>query len=208
METPVINFKYFESPGNFGHFLDEETACEICGHHTKCFDGSAFIGENDIDAICQDCLANGKVLEYDVVTCQGDTTELRTQLQVLHRGASAGEIDDMVKEKTTGLETTTPPLITWQDWEWPCADGDYCLFIGYGSKQLYNELSGNKQGFDLFADSIYYSQEDDTDTEALWDESMSSKRINNNADAEKLSVLFYVFKSLHSNKIVTIWDMD
>src|SRR5690348_14481983 len=100
MGAPIVHFKYFESPERFGHFLEKETTCDLCGKHTRCFDGSVFIGENDIEAVCLECLEKGRLKELDIVTCQGDTNELRNQLQVLHPHATAGEISNMVKERT------------------------------------------------------------------------------------------------------------
>jgi hypothetical protein len=117
------------------------------------------------------------------------------------------ELDDMVKTKTNELETTTPQLITWQDWNWPCADGDYCKFIGYGSKPFFNRLSNSDSGKDFFLHSLY-KVVNQTDTEYLWNDFMPDEEVNNYEDSSQYGTLFYVFKSLNSGKIVTTWDSN
>jgi uncharacterized protein CbrC (UPF0167 family) len=204
---PVIA-KYFQSPEKFAIFHEGIVKCDICHTVARCFDASFFYGENSLDAVCADCLSSGKLGDIDSSTCQGDIGELKRQLRFINPSLQPAEIDRIATEKTLELEKTTPPVITWQDWDWPCADGDYCNFIGYGSRVLYEKLATNGDGKKLFSDSIYYNQEDETDAEELWDESMSLHEINNNDEAEALGVLFYVFKSMKSNKIVTVWDLE
>ncbi|MES1225335.1 MAG: hypothetical protein ABUT20_58180, partial [Bacteroidota bacterium] len=64
-------------------------------------------------------------------------------------------------------------------------------------------------GETLFKNSIYFSQEDNgSSLDELWDESMPEKLIRNDKGAEGLSPIFYVFKSLASDTIITVWDMD
>lgn len=202
-----MTFKYFGSPEKFACFIEGITTCDICTLEKKCLDAGLFFGEDSIHTICTDCLAAGELNEMDIYTCQGDTEELRRQLKTIDPSRSEAEINAIVKQKTQELEKTTPPLITWQDWDWPCADGDYCIFLSYGSKALYNQLAGDNDGCALFIDSIYYAEDDDNADE-LWEESMPSKLVKNNSDAEGLSPLFYVFKSISSDRIVTRWDMD
>lgn len=204
---PVAS-KYFQSPDNFAIFHDGIAECDICGNGKRCFDASFFYGENAIDAVCADCLSSHRLSDIDSSSCQGDIGELKRQLRFLNPSLGPVEIDRIAGEKTVELEKSTPPVITWQDWDWPCADGDYCRFIGYGSRGLYNRLAKDGNGKQVFADSIYYNQEDETNTDKLWDESMPQREIRNNEEAEVLSVLFYVFKSLNSEKIITVWDLE
>ena len=202
-----MKFKYFESPGKFACFVEGKTTCDICTLEKKCLDAGLFVGEDSINTICLDCLAAGELNEMDIYTCQCDTEELRKQLQSIHPSMSEAEIESVVNQKTQELEKTTPPVITWQDWDWPCADGDYCMFLSYGSKALYNKLAEDKDGQSLFIDSVYHNL-DDADTDELWEDSMPAKLIKDNRDADGLSPLFYVFKSVSGDKIVTLWDMD
>ncbi|WP_428661045.1 CbrC family protein [Runella sp.] len=201
-----MKFKYFEQPEKFAHFIEEKTHCSICEESKRCFDATAFYGEESIHAICSDCLANGKLKSYAITTCEGDTEELSRQLKTLSPALASNEIADIVREKTEELEKTTPQLISWQDWNWPCADGDYCSFIGYGSKALYNRLDKNNDGAWTFQLSLYYTVKDEEDADELWDEYMPAKAIKSYEESTEYDTLFYVFKSLISNQIVTIWD--
>lgn len=143
--------------------------------------------------------------DKDVFTCCGDVEELKRQLKVLNPTLSELEIEHIGQQKTTELEKTTPKLITWQDWNWPCADGDYCKFIGFGSKPFYKNLATNLPTEDFFKNSFY---DNDSDIDYLWKEALPDKEIKNYEDSNNYGTLFYVFKSLNSDKILTIWDCD
>jgi hypothetical protein len=83
-------------------------------------------------------------------------------------------------------------ILTLCDCEWPCADGDYCSFTRQGSNELCLRLAkdGNeRQGIN---DSIYYHQEDKTDTGELWNEIMSPKEITSNKEP-KCSAQYFMF---------------
>lgn len=201
-----MTFTYFENPLKFSPLSDGLTTCAICGKEKICFDASLFYGEDQIDAICQECLTEGKLKDKNIFTCQGDAEELQRQLKDLHPTWSDEQLDEDVSRKTFSLEKTTPHLVTWQDWEWPCADGDYCKFIGYGSKPLYASLAPGTDGKQLFNHSFYYTIEEDSDTESFWDVLLPKDEINDYEASTDLDTLFYVFRSLHSNIIVTLWD--
>jgi hypothetical protein len=146
----------------------------------------------------------GQLNDKNIFTCNGDIEELKQQLKILNPTLTKIEIESIAQQKTTELEKTTPHLVTWQDWNWPCADGEYCKFIGFGSKPLYNEIAKyeNVELFfkNSFYDSNYYE-------EYLWEE-VPEKMILNYTESEQYFTLFYVFKSLNSDKILTIWDCD
>tara|TARA_R110000737_G_C14597927_1_gene488592 strand:- start:1529 stop:1864 length:336 start_codon:yes stop_codon:yes gene_type:complete len=73
------------------------------------------------------------------------------------------QIDEIANQKTIELEKTTPHLVTWQDWSWPRVVGDYCKFIGYGSRPFYNSLATKATGEQLFKNSFYFNLMDDSD---------------------------------------------
>lgn len=202
----VIQFKYFDRPDLYTGFVEGEIACGICGNVTACFDASLFYGEGKLETICPGCLAGGKLYDRaDVFTCDGDREELKKQLKASSPALSDAEILHLVEQKTNELEKTTPSLITWQDFNWPCLDADYCKFIGYGSKELYHKLAG-RRGESLFAASIWNAEEM-PDAEELWDE-LPDEAIKDYRESNRYSVLFYVFQSLHSERIITLWDCD
>jgi uncharacterized protein CbrC (UPF0167 family) len=201
-----MKFRYFEHPEKFTGYLDKKTTCDTCGATKQCFDGSLFYGEETISAICPECLKNDKLKDRSIFTCEGDREELTRQLAKLHPELSNSEIKEIAQTKTIELEKTTPHLISWQDWAWPCADGDYCTFIGYGSKTLYNRLAKDKDGQWLFQLSLYYTVKNEEDADELWEEYMPDKAIKNYEASAEFDVLFYVFKSLTTDTIITLWD--
>ena len=202
----IMKFTYFDNPLKFSPLREGLATCDICDEEKICFDAELFYGEEQITAICPDCLAEGKLKEKDIFTCEGDTEELRRQLKSMHPGWSDKEIETDVARKTSTLEKTTPHLLSWQDWVWPSIDGDYGTFIGYGSKALYVSLAPGTDGEQLFKNSFYYTVEEDADIDSFWEEFLPEKAINDYEESTDLDTLFYVFKSLHSDTIVTVWD--
>ena len=200
-----MNFTYFENPEKYTGLRDHITACHFCEEEKACFEAEAFYGEDSIDSICPQCLLDGRLLEIDSTTCNGDIEDLKRQLKELHPSLGNSEVQQIAADRTTALEKTTPPLITWQDWEWPALDGDYGKFIGYGSKELYKRLARGASAQQFFEDSIR-NEDEEIDTEYLWDEVITDTEIKDYTESAEQETLFYIFKSLTSDKIVTIMD--
>ena len=200
-----MTFKYFDKPEIFVGLRELETICDTCGQNKLCYDAESFYGSDDLTSICPDCLASGLLVERDAFTCSGDIQNLKKQLKLQNPDLADNRIQEIANDKTIELEKTTPHLVTWQDWSWPCVDGDYCKFIGYGSKPLYKELAKGEPVEEFFRNSFY-----DTGlyNEDLWAGSVPDKSIKNYNDSNQHGTLFYVFKSLNSDKIITIWDCN
>lgn len=198
-----MTFKYFYKPELYVGLRDIKTTCDTCGLEKICFDAEAFYGTDDLTSICPECLAGGKLVEKDAYTCNGDIEELEKQIKHLNPNLTNSDIQASAEQKTTDLEKTTPHLVTWQDWNWPCADGDYCKFIGYGSKPFYQKLAKQVSVEDFFRESFYNP---DSYIDNLWKEVVPDKEIRNYTDSNKYGTLFYVFESISSDKIVTTWD--
>ena len=199
-----MTFKYFDKPDLFVGLRDKETICDTCEQNKFCFDAEAFYGSDDLTSICPECLVKGALIERDSFTCEGDMANLVEQLQELNPEITEEEVQKIADQKTTELEKTTPHLITWQDWSWPCLDGDYCKFIGYGSKPFYKSLANGTTVEEFFEESFY---DPDSYNEDLWDD-VPGKLIKNYEDSSQYGTLFYVFKSLTSDQIVTVVDCD
>jgi uncharacterized protein CbrC (UPF0167 family) len=202
-----MTFKYFDRPDLYTGFLDKEVKCDSCKQTKICFDAEAFYGYDSMHAVCPECLVSGKLIDRDFSTNTGDINELKRQLKTLNPNLTDKEIEAIAKEKTEEFEKTTPHLITWQDWDWPCSEGDYCKFIGFGSRPMYNRLAQNNNGRELFENSFYYRVKNESD-ETLWDNLLAEEEIKNYEESNEYGVLFYVFKSLNSDKIITTWDCD
>ena len=200
-----MTFKYFDNPELFVGLRDTETICDTCGQNKLCFDAEAFYGSDDLTSICPECLASGKLIDLNSFTCEGDIKSLVGQLKQLNPLLTDKEIQEIAKQKTTELEKTTPHLITWQDWSWPSSDGDYCKFIGYGSKPFYTNLAKDIPVEEFFKASFY---EPEFYNDDLWSDALPDKLIKDYKDSTQYGKLFYVFKSLNSDKIITTLDSD
>lgn len=201
----TMTFKYFDKPELFVGLRETKTICDTCGQEKVCFDAEAFYGTDDLTSICPDCLASGQLIHKNAFTCDGDIEELKQQIKRLNPDLTNDEIQNIADQKTIELVTTTPHLVTWQDWQWPCADGDYCRFIGYGSKPFYKELAKQIPVEEFFKDSFY---DIESYIDYLWKDVVPDKEIKNYNDSNMYGALFYVFKSLNSDKIITIWDSN
>ena len=204
-ERHLMIFKYFDRPDLFIGLTNTETACDICKQNKFCFDAEGFYGNGELTSICPECLSSGKLINLNSFTCNGDIKALTEQLKLINPNLTGEEIQIIANQKTLELEKTTPQLITWQDWGWPCSDGDYCKFIGYGSKPLYKELA-KEIPIEVFFKTSFYEPEYYNDD--LWADAVPDEIINNYEDISQFGTLFYVFKSLSSNKIITMWDCD
>ena len=200
-----MTFKYFDSSELFVELRDTKTICDTCGQSKFCFDAEVFYGSDDLTSVCPECLAIGKLIDINSFTCDGDNKKLVIQLKQLNPSLTHNEIEEIAKQKTTELEKTTPQLITWQDWSWPCSDGDYCKFIGYGSKPFYTDLANDNSVEEFFKDTFY---EPEFYNDDLWTDAVPDELINDYNDSSQYGTLFYVFKSLNSDKIITTWDCD
>ncbi|MCE3230014.1 MAG: hypothetical protein K0S32_4565 [Bacteroidetes bacterium] len=199
-----MDFKYIEKADQLVGFLKEETECDCCKQIKTCFDGEGFRGTDELKAVCPDCLKNGKLMELDVSACNGDVVELKKQIIQLKPESSAEAVDRLVNIKTNELEKTSPRLVTWQDWDWPAADGDYCRFIGFGSKPFYTDLAKGNNVEEFFKNSFY---DPESYYDYLWGY-VPDKKIKNYDDSNQYGTLFYVFKSLNSERVFTVWDCD
>jgi uncharacterized protein CbrC (UPF0167 family) len=201
-------FTYFDNPEKFSPAHKGMVKCATCGKDRVCFDASLYYGTEKISAICHDCLAGGELVNRNIFTCEGDQAELRQQVKALHPAWTEAEISKVVEEKTSALEKTTPYLLTWQDGVWPCADGDYCAFIGYGSRPLYKALADGASGEGLFLRSLVRGEDEDDETDFFWDDVVPEEAIADHNASMGYGVLFYVFRSLPSSRIITLWDRE
>lgn len=201
-----MKFKYFDRYEDLTGILQNKAKCDICLIEKYCFDADLFFGEDELESICAECLGGGALKNKDIYTCDGDIGELKRQLSEINPTLSKSEIKELAKVKTDELEKTTPYLVTWQDWSWPCADGEYCKFVGYGSKELYAKLATVTSAEKLFKSSFYYSLIEDSDIDYLWDDVLPDDEVVDYKSSAKFGTLFYVFKSLKSDKTITIWD--
>ncbi|TCI01297.1 hypothetical protein EZV61_18660 [Corallincola luteus] len=122
----IMNFKYFRDPDNFAFKTDEPMKCSVCGMLGVWFDAGGFYGIDEIECICDECLAAGKLKALEIEANEAF-------------GGSAEENDEII--------FATPALPTWQDRVWPYVDGSFCVFERIASKQDFDSKEEFKRAF-------------------------------------------------------------
>lgn len=135
-----MKFKYFRNPRGFAFQTDTIASCSICGVQEICFDGSGFSGPKDIDCICQQCLASGKLKDLEIET---------------------NTIREFSNEDADEIVFATPSLPTWQECVWPQIDGQFLIFERIASKQDFANKDEFKSAHLPEVDAI-------TDFDFLW----------------------------------------
>ena len=202
-------YKYFKHPNRLAAFHDEAIACQICEEKKTCLDASSFYGEDELEAVCEDCVKAGRLKEIGACTNDADAEMLVKQLEELHPDWTKDQLYQDAKAKTDELELRTPPVLSWQEWKYPVADGDYCQFIGFASKQDYIKLAFAADVDDekeFFASTLYDTFAEDTNVDGVW-KSLADRRIKTVAQSNDYFLLVYLFKSVHSETYVSVWDL-
>lgn len=203
-----MQFRYFLEPEKFAYILEDEQECDICGKESRCFDGSLFLGEEEYNAFCLDCVAKGKILDVGAFAVDPDLTALTEQLKKKNPGVSDKKIEKRAEELTQQLEGTTPKFPTWQDWLWPAHCGDYCQLLRLAGQEDYNRQATDGKGIELFRRTLYGHLKDMTNVDEIWAalKPGSIKGITDSQD--NWSPMAYMFKCLTCGEIVTVWDCD
>jgi len=158
-----MKFKYFRDPENVAFRADDNSKCSICGAVGLWFDAGGFYGGNEIDCICDNCLADGKLKELEIETNEAFEGSVEEQETIIYR---------------------TPALPTWQDRVWPFINGQYCVFERMASKADFVDKDEFKGSFSDF-------EKENSDMDWLW-EMLSEKRIANHKDGN-FNVSVYLF---------------
>ena len=199
-------YKYFKYPARYAVLQSEAAACSICEETKVCLETTPFYIEEEVDAICEDCLKGGRLPEIGACANDADVEQLFDQLEALFPEKTTEELLKEAKIKTDELELRTPPLVSWQEWKFPAIDGDYAQFVCFGSKRDYNKFASDGDGKKLLADSIIEELLEFTDVDAIW-KTLPDKQIKTVEQSNDYPLLVYIFKSLHTEKYVTVWDI-
>ena len=159
----VNKFRYFRDPDNFAFRVERALPCSVCEVEGLWFDAGGFYGTNEIECICDDCLASGKLKELEIETneaSQGPPEEIET---IIYK---------------------TPALPTWQDRVWPYIDGSYCVFERMASKADFKDKYE-------FQGSFSHDDKEQSDLEWLWN-ILPDKKINNHREGN-FDVSVYLF---------------
>lgn len=127
--SPVTkSFVYFADPQNFSTWSELPQECTLCGQERSGFEGP-FYGEEDVEFICEACLASGAIVETGANTNDGDMESLREQMQEANPGMGEEALAKEVERKFATLGEQTPPMATHAPLLWPAHCGDFCIFV-------------------------------------------------------------------------------
>lgn len=203
MSTHEMEFRYFRYPHRFSTYRSAPETCAVCGQKQPGYAGP-FYGLEEIDFVCETCLAAGRLAEKGAFTNDGDDTTLRSQIAHRHPEMSAEALEAEVDRRTAELEQRTPHMVTWQDFSWPAHCGDYCCFVKEAGKDDLNTLAADGNGLAFFESHLYRTYLGD-DMEDVW-KGIRPESPQDNAFSFPIGV--YLFQCLQCREYVLLWDMD
>ncbi|HBB56227.1 MAG TPA: hypothetical protein DCZ49_08600 [Hyphomonadaceae bacterium] len=108
------HFAFFVDPFKDDAFERSEEACACCGKPRGWRATCGIYSEADPDTICPWCVADGSAARK----FRGHFNTLET-------------VDGLSQEHAKAITERTPLPLTWQDFDWPCADGEPCVYLGH-----------------------------------------------------------------------------
>lgn len=200
-------YTYFKYPHRYAVHHADPMECQLCHQTKECLEAAAFYAEQELDAICEDCLKAGRLAELQAFTNDADVEQLFEQLEQRFPDKSFDELVILAKEKTDELEQRTPPVVSWQDWKIPAIDGDYGRFVCFASQQDLNQHAPDGNGLAFLERHILDSIREVTNPQALW-ERIPEKRLKNAAQSNDCPLLVYLFEStVQEGNYVIVWDL-
>lgn len=122
-------FRYFARPHDFAAYTAEPSRCSFCDETRPCYSGPFYGYGDDLESICESCLAGGRLEQAQLSDNSGNIGLLRRQLAELHTTMPEAEIERIARERTAEVEARTPSPQTWQPFLWPVHCGDYCRYL-------------------------------------------------------------------------------
>jgi uncharacterized protein CbrC (UPF0167 family) len=199
---PATTFRYFRDPHHFSTYTQEPRTCDVCGRTPPGYEGP-FYSEEDLDFVCESCLASGRLAEQDATTNSADTRTLYWQIKIANPHLSEEQIETLVNDKTAELEQRTPHIVTWQDFEWPAHCQDYAAFVKEAGKPDLTALSPVGDGRFFLNEHLYHGLT--TDLDHLWSSVRPDSPTSNDTS---YSTAIYLFQCLHCNDYTILWDTD
>lgn len=203
MADAEYHYHYFRDPHRFAFYSPEPKPCGIYGLERPGYDGP-FYGEEDIDFICEPCLAGGRLAEKGLTT--NEATSLSEDLAQLLPQAFPEQIADLTARRTRELEQRTPYVPTWQPLVWPVHCGDFCCYVGEVGQPDLNELASADDGKAFFMAHLSerYSKDEEY-VQDLWTNIRPDSATNSPLT---WSLTAYLFQCLHCGTHIIEWDCD
>jgi uncharacterized protein CbrC (UPF0167 family) len=192
----MTTFRYFRDPhgSRSSSWQAEPSRCAICERERPGYTGP-FYGLEQVDFVCEACLAGGRLGERGLTTNEADVEALRTQLR--SRGIADGELVD---ERRAEVEERTPGVETWQDFLWPAHCGDFCRFEQEVGQAELTALAGDGDGASFFRAHLYDEEPAGLDWEFVPPAAPGA--------GEAYSVGIYLFRCVECDRPVLLWDAD
>jgi uncharacterized protein CbrC (UPF0167 family) len=191
-------FDLFAAPAAYSTWSDD-AECHFCGAEGA-FE-SPFLGEEEIDAVCDECLAEGKLAEIGLSTNQGDSVALRTQLA--SKRLPMHEAEALLDEQLRQVEQLTPAWVSWQDQLWPAHCGQFARYVKVMGRDDVLERCADKPPADWLAEALH--DPEDADMEALWGEMRPGSPTD---QSEAYSTEFYLFECRVCGHEMVMWDCE
>ena len=184
-----FEFLYFADAQNFAYMTQGVVACHFCGKDRACLDAGHFYGEEEIKAVCTECMKKGRLKDLDIAVNDIDTSGL---------AGTKEEVRAIAEE----IVHRTPKVPTWQASMWPVRDGKAYRFIKIASKLDYTRGASEEEGKKIFSKSLRYDTIDDIDW--LW--SNLPEHPIRNIEEGQYDVSCYLFES--DGVLLTTWDAN
>lgn len=198
-------FRYFERPHDFSTYHAEPQYCDLCRRSHAGYDGPFCGPKSDVEFICERCLASGRLAERDLTTCNGgDIAALRRQLAELHPDLDEEQRAALISARNVELESRTPNPLTWQDFLWPAHCSDYCVFVKEVGAPDIISLAGDEDPVAFLARHLRETTRAEEARE-VWG---SIRPDSPQKSGAAYSVGVYLFRCLHCDASILIWDCD
>jgi uncharacterized protein CbrC (UPF0167 family) len=199
-------FRYFARPHDFSTYHEDAQSCDICGLERPGY-GSPYYGlRDDIEFVCEECLATGSLRDLDMETNEGDIVALRKSLATLRPELSEAVREQIARERNDELVHMTPHIVTWQDFFWPAHCGDYCRFIKEVGQRDLAALAHDGDGPTFLAAHDVIAANDASGRIRLNWEDVRPDAPTNGATSYAVGV--YLFRCLTCDEPLLLWDMD
>ncbi len=199
-----IAFRYFERPHDFSTYQAKPRTCDLCGQERSGYTNPLCGDEDEVEFVCEECLASGRLAERDLTTNEGDHAALTCQLAELRRDLDAEQRNALAGARTAELESRTALLVTWQPFRWPAHCGDYCTFVKEVGAADIARLAGDQDPDTFLAKHLRETMHDDEAREVR--ESIRPDSPQDGRTAYAVGV--YLFRCLQCDEPVLLWDCD
>ena len=124
---PLPYFKYHPKPLETGVFKSGDVVvCDCCENETSIYYSSSFYTEEEVDALCPWCIANGEASKK----YNGEFQDF-CSIEGISVDPSVPHTESYSEESLNELIDRTPGYVSWQQSYWLGHCDELCAFVGY-----------------------------------------------------------------------------